>query len=94
MSAIFASLRHFIGWVISAFCSRQELILENLALRQQLLALRLRSAKDCETRCEPGAQSRGTQPTEAGFNRSLDSVACIIVTPWQRRRAILRTCKL
>src|SRR6266852_1736746 len=39
MSAMFASLRHFIGWVISAFCSRQELILENLALRQQLLAL-------------------------------------------------------
>jgi len=39
MSAMFASLRHFIGWVISAFCSRQELILENLALRPQPLAL-------------------------------------------------------
>lgn len=24
-------------------------------------------------------------PTEPGFNPSLDSVVCIIVTPWQRR---------
>jgi len=32
-------LRHLIGWVISAFRSREDLILENLALRQQLLAL-------------------------------------------------------
>src|SRR2546427_10164754 len=39
MSVMFASLRHFIGWIISAFCSRQDLILENLALRQPLLAL-------------------------------------------------------
>ena len=31
--------RHFVGWVVSAFRSRQDLILENLALRQQLLAL-------------------------------------------------------
>src|ERR1700757_3347348 len=35
-------LRHLIGWVISAFRSREDLILENLALRQQLLALRTR----------------------------------------------------
>ena len=41
-----------------------------------------------------GAQSRGTQPTEAGFNRSLDSVGCIIATLLQRRQAILRTGKL
>jgi len=39
MSAMFSSLRHLVGWIISAFCSRQNLILENLALRQQLLAL-------------------------------------------------------
>jgi hypothetical protein len=32
-------LRHFLGWTVSAFSSRQNLILENLALRQQLLAL-------------------------------------------------------
>jgi hypothetical protein len=39
MSAMFPTLRHLMGWMISAFCSRQDLILENLALRQQLLAL-------------------------------------------------------
>jgi putative transposase len=33
------SLRHLLGWIISTFTSRQDLILENLALRQQLLAL-------------------------------------------------------
>src|SRR5919108_141844 len=32
--------RHFLGWVVSAFRSRADLILENMALRQQLLALR------------------------------------------------------
>src|SRR5260370_9624796 len=36
---IVTSLRHFLGWPVSAFSSRQNLILENLALRQQLLAL-------------------------------------------------------
>ncbi len=30
-------LRHLIGWFISVFRSREDLILENLALRQQLL---------------------------------------------------------
>jgi len=33
------SLRHLIGWIDSAFRPREDLILENLALRQQLLAL-------------------------------------------------------
>ena len=33
------SLRHLIGWVIGALGSRSALLLENLALRQQLLAL-------------------------------------------------------
>ncbi len=32
-------LRHLLGWVISVFRSREVLLLENLALRQQLLAL-------------------------------------------------------
>ena len=31
--------RHLLGWLLSAFRSRQDLILENLALRQQLLTL-------------------------------------------------------
>ena len=33
------SLRHFLGWLVSAFHSREDLVLENLALRRQLLAL-------------------------------------------------------
>jgi putative transposase len=33
------SLRHFFGWLVSAFRSREDLVLENLALRRQLLAL-------------------------------------------------------
>src|SRR5580704_15361813 len=37
--AMIASLRHFLGWMVSAFSSRQDLVLENLALRRQLLAL-------------------------------------------------------
>jgi putative transposase len=35
-------LRHMIGWIVGVFSSRADLILENLALRQQLLALRTR----------------------------------------------------
>ena len=33
------ALRHLIGWIVCMFRSREELLLENLALRQQLLAL-------------------------------------------------------
>jgi hypothetical protein len=33
------SLRHFLGWLVSAFRSREDLVLENLAIHQQLLAL-------------------------------------------------------
>jgi hypothetical protein len=33
------SLRHFLGWLVSAFSFREDLVLENLALRRQLLAL-------------------------------------------------------
>ena len=37
--AMIVSLRHLLGWMVSAFRSREDLVLENLALRQQLLAL-------------------------------------------------------
>jgi hypothetical protein len=57
----------------------------------------------CTTKTEPilgwprtrqqGAPSLGTRPTQAGFNHSLDSVACIIVTPWQHKRVILHTSR-
>ena len=40
--AIVTLLRHLLGWAVSAFRSRGELILENLALRQQLLALHVK----------------------------------------------------
>ena len=36
---MFSSLRHISGWILSAVSSRKDLVLENLALRQQLLAL-------------------------------------------------------
>jgi len=36
---MFSLLRHLVGWAVSAFGSRQDLILENLALRQQLLSM-------------------------------------------------------
>jgi len=32
-------LRHLLGWIGSSFRSREDLVLENLALRRQLLAL-------------------------------------------------------
>jgi hypothetical protein len=35
----FLWLRHFLGWLVSVFRSREDLVLENLALRRQLLAL-------------------------------------------------------
>jgi len=37
--AIVTSFRHFLGWAVSALRFRGDLILENLALRRQLLAL-------------------------------------------------------
>jgi putative transposase len=38
-SLMFVCLRHLLGWVVSVFRCREELLLENIALRQQLLAL-------------------------------------------------------
>src|SRR5437588_5889253 len=34
-----SAFRHLLGWLCSAFVSRKDLVLESLALRQQLLAL-------------------------------------------------------
>jgi len=39
ISAMIVRLRYLLGWVVSALHSREDLVLENLALRQQLLAL-------------------------------------------------------
>src|SRR6516225_7619860 len=37
--AMIVSLRHFLGWLVGTFRSREDLVLENLALRRQLPAL-------------------------------------------------------
>src|SRR5260370_30471370 len=37
--AMIGAFRYFLGWMVSAFRSRDDLVLENLALRRQLLAL-------------------------------------------------------
>src|SRR5437016_7994352 len=37
-----ALFRHLLGWIVSVFRSREDLILENLALRHQLSALHAR----------------------------------------------------
>src|SRR6516162_10970904 len=37
--AMIVSLRHFLGWLVGTFRSREDLVLENLALRRQLMAL-------------------------------------------------------
>ena len=37
--AMIVSLRHLLGWIVGSFRSREDLVLENLALRRQLLAL-------------------------------------------------------
>jgi len=37
--AMIVALRHLLGWMVSPFRSRADLVLENLALRRQLLAL-------------------------------------------------------
>ena len=42
ISRMITSLRHLLGWVLSTFGARKDLVLENLALRQQLLALHRR----------------------------------------------------
>src|SRR5215469_9988375 len=39
MAAMLVRIRHLFGWLTGVFRSRADLILENLALRQQLLAL-------------------------------------------------------
>jgi hypothetical protein len=45
------SLRHFLGWLVSAFRSREDLVLENLALRRQLLALHAQQPRRRLTAC-------------------------------------------
>ena len=48
--AMIASVRHFLGRLVSAFRSRKDLVLEDLALHQQLLALHALFRKGFATR--------------------------------------------
>jgi hypothetical protein len=43
--AMISLLRHFLGCVLTAVVSQEDLILENLALRQQLLILHTRKTR-------------------------------------------------
>jgi pimeloyl-ACP methyl ester carboxylesterase len=51
------SLRHFLGWLVSVFRSREDLVLENLALRRQLLALHAQQPRRRLTAIQASSQS-------------------------------------
>jgi hypothetical protein len=51
-------LRHLLGWIVSSFRSREDLLLENLALRRQLLALHASTAPPPYLPVPPVAASR------------------------------------
>jgi len=80
---MFVGLRYLLGWVMSSFRSRQELLLENLALRQQLLVLH---AKRPRPRLSPlerlfWVALRGVW---SGWKRSLLLVTPGTVVRWHR----------
>jgi len=50
MISSIVTLRHLLGWVVSTLGSRKNLVLENLALRQQLLALHVKRPRRRLTR--------------------------------------------
>ena len=80
---MFVRLRHLLGWVISVFRSREVLLLENLALRQQLLALhakRPRPRLSSVDRLFWGVLRR----VWSGWKRSLILVTPETVVRWHR----------
>ena len=64
---------HLFGWVISVFRSREELLLENLALRQQLLALRAKRPRHWENRVFNPIQDRPIAAEAARDSAGLES---------------------
>jgi hypothetical protein len=72
--AMIASLRHFLGWLVSAFRSREDLVLENLALHQQKFALRVKERFNSfilsETRWPAPSLCRGNVDSRAVFLRA------------------------
>jgi putative transposase len=75
--------RHFIGWIVAVFRSREDLILENLALRQQLLALK---AKRPRRRLSTAHKLFwiGLLRLWSGWKRSLVLVTPRTVVAWHR----------
>src|SRR5271165_3215372 len=82
-SLMFVRLRHLLGWVFSVFRSREELLLENLALRQQLLALHARRPRP---RLSPVDKLFwvGLRKVWSGWKRSLILVTPETVVRWHR----------
>ena len=76
-------LQYFVGWLVDAFRSREDLILENLALRQQLLALHAK-----RTRRRLGSLDRvfwvALREQWSGWRRSLVIVTPETVVRWHR----------
>jgi len=56
---MFARLRYLLGWVLSFFRSRKDLVFENIALQQQLLALHSKryGSPKLKTPCSRSAES-------------------------------------
>ena len=87
-SQMFVRLRHLLRWIISVCRSREELLLENLALRQQLLALHAK-------RPRPRLSSVDKlfwvvlRKTWSGWKRSLILVTPETVVRWHRAGFLL-----
>ena len=82
-SLMFVRLRHLLGWVFSVFRSREELFLENLSLRQQLLALHAK-----RPRSRPSSVDKlfwvVLRKVWSGWKRSLILVTPDTVVRWLR----------
>ena len=63
-----ACLRRLLSWLMGVFRSREDLLLENLALRQQKLALRAQRPRPRPFRRVP--HLRGVAPTKKNFGCS------------------------
>jgi|SRR5215469_7904743 len=85
ISALIASLRHLLGWLVSAFGPRADLILENFALRQQLLALH---AKRPRRRLSPphklflGCLKKALVRMETASRRGHTENSCWLASGW------------
>jgi hypothetical protein len=76
--AMIASLRHFLGWMVTAFRSREDLVLENLALRRQLLALRAQGPRPRLTACTSCSGLRYERSGLGGGSLS----SWLLLEPW------------